>query len=230
CAPGARPPGLSRPWPPSGPPPTSSTPRCGTCPPTGWRSAAPPTPPLTLCSARAGPRRTTPPPPSTPSPGASRGCCPKPASPVGSKPHSSPTPTSPTWPPTPPACAATRTRHDRDTRSRPLARHRARAPACTREPCQDTVDTQASAAGRRERRLRRVRPPHPDRLRPPPAGGRPGGNIEPPLFLPARAADIDAAIGQAITGLRAFGYSWADIATRLGVTRQAAQQRWGARP
>ena len=27
-----------------------------------------------------------------------------------------------------------------------------------------------------------------------------------------------------------FGYSWADIAARLGVTRQAAQQRWGAPP
>ncbi len=33
---------------------------------------------------------------------------------------------------------------------------------------------------------------------------------------------------EAITELRArHGYSWADIATRLGITRQAAQQRWG---
>src|SRR5262249_26288238 len=30
-------------------------------------------------------------------------------------------------------------------------------------------------------------------------------------------------------GLRSFGYSWADIATRLGVSRQAAQQRFGTR-
>ena len=30
-------------------------------------------------------------------------------------------------------------------------------------------------------------------------------------------------------GLRKFGYSWADIAHRLGVTRQAAQMRWGNR-
>jgi len=41
------------------------------------------------------------------------------------------------------------------------------------------------------------------------------------------AAEIDTAIGQAVTGLRATGYSWAEIGLRLGVTRQAAQQRWG---
>jgi hypothetical protein len=39
--------------------------------------------------------------------------------------------------------------------------------------------------------------------------------------------EIDAAIGQAVAGLRSFGYSWAEIGTRLGITRQAAQQRWG---
>ena len=27
-----------------------------------------------------------------------------------------------------------------------------------------------------------------------------------------------------------FGYSWADIAMRLGITRQGAQQRWGDTP
>ena len=41
------------------------------------------------------------------------------------------------------------------------------------------------------------------------------------------ADEIDTAIAQAVTGLRAFGYSWAEIGSRLGVTRQAAQQRWG---
>ncbi len=41
------------------------------------------------------------------------------------------------------------------------------------------------------------------------------------------SAEIDTAIGQAVTGLRAYGYSWAEIGARLGVTRQAAQQRWG---
>ncbi len=40
--------------------------------------------------------------------------------------------------------------------------------------------------------------------------------------------EIDTAIGQAVTGLRSFGYSWADIGARLGVTRQADQQRWGS--
>ena len=57
-----------------------------------------------------------------------------------------------------------------------------------------------------------------------------GGDLESLPLLTALSADIDTAIGQAITGLRAFGYSWADIAARLSVTRQAAQQRWGARP
>jgi hypothetical protein len=56
------------------------------------------------------------------------------------------------------------------------------------------------------------------------------GDLESLPLLTALSADIDTAIGQAITGLRAFGYSWADIAARLGVTRQAAQQRWGTRP
>jgi hypothetical protein len=41
------------------------------------------------------------------------------------------------------------------------------------------------------------------------------------------ATELDAAISQAVTGLRNAGYSWAEIAARLGVTRQAAQQRWG---
>ena len=27
--------------------------------------------------------------------------------------------------------------------------------------------------------------------------------------------------------LRGCGYSWAEIGSRLGITRQAAQQRWG---
>jgi hypothetical protein len=31
----------------------------------------------------------------------------------------------------------------------------------------------------------------------------------------------------AVRGLRRFGYSWADIAARLGVTRQAVQMRYG---
>ena len=56
------------------------------------------------------------------------------------------------------------------------------------------------------------------------------GDIEGLATLAGLAVDMDAAIHQAITGLRAAGHSWADIAARLGVTRQAAQQRWGDRP
>ena len=41
------------------------------------------------------------------------------------------------------------------------------------------------------------------------------------------SAQLDATIKDAITGLRERGYSWADIGRQLGVTRQAAQQRWG---
>ena len=41
---------------------------------------------------------------------------------------------------------------------------------------------------------------------------------------------LDITIKTAITGLRQRGYSWADIGLQLGVTRQAAQQRWGGEP
>ena len=53
------------------------------------------------------------------------------------------------------------------------------------------------------------------------------GDIEALADLTTLAADVEAAIRVAVIGLRNFGYSWADIAARLGVTRQAAQQRWG---
>ena len=53
------------------------------------------------------------------------------------------------------------------------------------------------------------------------------GDIEALTDLVLLSEHIDGAIGEAVSGLRNFGYSWADIATRLGVTRQAAQQRWG---
>ena len=56
------------------------------------------------------------------------------------------------------------------------------------------------------------------------------GDIEALTAMTALAADLDAAISQAVTGLREFGYSWADIARPLGITRQAAQQRWGGDP
>lgn len=53
------------------------------------------------------------------------------------------------------------------------------------------------------------------------------GDIEAIADLTALSGYLDTAIQEAITGLRGIGYSWADIALRLGITRQAAQQRWG---
>ena len=40
------------------------------------------------------------------------------------------------------------------------------------------------------------------------------------------AEEIDTAIAEAVKSLRAYGYSWAEIGSRLRITRQAAQQRW----
>jgi hypothetical protein len=56
------------------------------------------------------------------------------------------------------------------------------------------------------------------------------GDIEAIAAMVATAEEVDTAIRDAITGLRQVGYSWADVALRLGVTRQAAQQRWGGEP
>ena len=55
------------------------------------------------------------------------------------------------------------------------------------------------------------------------------GDVEPLADMTGLATDLDEAISQAVTGLRQAGYSWAQIAARLGVTRQAAQQRWSHR-
>jgi hypothetical protein len=53
------------------------------------------------------------------------------------------------------------------------------------------------------------------------------GDVEALTLMLGLSAEIDTAIGQAVSGLREFGYSWAEIGSRLGITRQAAQQRWG---
>ena len=53
------------------------------------------------------------------------------------------------------------------------------------------------------------------------------GDIDALADMADLAIEIDAAMGQAVKGLRQQGYSWAEIGTRLAVTRQAAQQRWG---
>ncbi len=53
------------------------------------------------------------------------------------------------------------------------------------------------------------------------------GDIEAITTMAHLADHLEDATRQAITGLRESGYSWADIAMRLGITRQGAQQRWG---
>ncbi len=56
------------------------------------------------------------------------------------------------------------------------------------------------------------------------------GDVEALTLMTDLADEIDSAISQAVTGLRALGYSWAEIGSRLGITRQAAWQRWGGKP
>jgi hypothetical protein len=53
------------------------------------------------------------------------------------------------------------------------------------------------------------------------------GDVEALSLMTGLADELDAAIAQAVQGLRGRGYSWAEIGARLGITRQAAQQRWG---
>ncbi len=53
------------------------------------------------------------------------------------------------------------------------------------------------------------------------------GDVEALTLMLGLSAEIDDAISQAVKGLRQFGYSWAEIGSRLGITRQAAWQRWG---
>jgi DNA-directed RNA polymerase specialized sigma24 family protein len=53
------------------------------------------------------------------------------------------------------------------------------------------------------------------------------GDVDALTDMANLSTELDRAVGRAVTGLRAYGYSWAEIALRLGVTRQAAHQRWG---
>ncbi len=53
------------------------------------------------------------------------------------------------------------------------------------------------------------------------------GDVEALALMLDLAEEIDTAIAEAVKGLRTRGYSWAEIGARLGITRQAAQQRWG---
>jgi hypothetical protein len=54
-----------------------------------------------------------------------------------------------------------------------------------------------------------------------------GGDIDAITDMAQLSGELDNAIRAAVNGLRDRGYSWAEIGLRLGVTRQAAQQRFG---
>jgi len=54
------------------------------------------------------------------------------------------------------------------------------------------------------------------------------GDVEALSLMTGLADELDDAIAEVVKGLRACGYSWAEIGSRLGITRQAAQQRWAA--
>ncbi|GIH10301.1 hypothetical protein Rhe02_83680 [Rhizocola hellebori] len=52
------------------------------------------------------------------------------------------------------------------------------------------------------------------------------GDIEALAMLAGLQEDLDYAIANAVCGLRDFGYSWTDVAARLGVAKQTAHERW----
>ncbi len=56
------------------------------------------------------------------------------------------------------------------------------------------------------------------------------GDVEALTLKTSHADEIDTVIAEAVKSLRAHGYSWAEIGSRLGITRQATQQRWGTSP
>lgn len=53
------------------------------------------------------------------------------------------------------------------------------------------------------------------------------GDIDAITELNGLAEETETVLGKAVIGLHLLGYSWAEIGQRLGVTRQAAHQRWG---
>ena len=52
------------------------------------------------------------------------------------------------------------------------------------------------------------------------------GDVEALSLMTGLADELDEAIAQAVKGLHVQGYSWTEIGDRLGITRQAARQRW----
>lgn len=55
------------------------------------------------------------------------------------------------------------------------------------------------------------------------------GDLDGLAALADVVAVAESALSAAVAGLREHGYSWTDIGAALGITRQAAQQRWGQR-
>lgn len=55
------------------------------------------------------------------------------------------------------------------------------------------------------------------------------GDIDAVADMVAISGEMNDLIAEAVQGLRDKGYSWADVGQRLGVSRQAAFERWGKR-
>lgn len=56
---------------------------------------------------------------------------------------------------------------------------------------------------------------------------RAGGDVDLLPQLRRVQDDVDLLMREAVARCRTEGYSWAEIAARLGITRQAAHQRYG---
>jgi prophage DNA circulation protein len=52
------------------------------------------------------------------------------------------------------------------------------------------------------------------------------GDIEALADLVNLSGEVELVVKEAVLGLHDFGYSWTEIADRVGVSRQAARQRW----
>ena len=55
------------------------------------------------------------------------------------------------------------------------------------------------------------------------------GDVEALAEMLQLARELDAAIDNAVDGLRAHGYSWSEIGERAGITKQTAHERWAKR-
>lgn len=53
------------------------------------------------------------------------------------------------------------------------------------------------------------------------------GDIEALTALWEARTELDREIHAAVSGLRAHDWSWSEIGKRVGMSKQAAQQRWG---